>query len=54
MRQAGQIVAEVLAGMRESVAPGMTTADLEAVAAGIIVDKHGAIPSSKGIAASRG
>ena len=48
MREAGRIVAQVLASVRESVAPGMTTADLEAIAEGIIVDTHGAIPSFKG------
>jgi methionyl aminopeptidase len=48
MREAGRIVAEVLAEIRETVAPGITTADLEAVAERIIVDKHGAIPSFKG------
>jgi methionyl aminopeptidase len=48
MRQAGRIVAEVLDRIRETAAPGMTTADLEAVAGQIIVDKHGAIPSFKG------
>jgi methionyl aminopeptidase len=47
MREAGRIVAEVLAEIRETVAPGMTTADLEAVAGRIIVDKHKAIPSFK-------
>jgi len=48
MRQAGGIVAEVLAGIREAISPGMTTADLETIAGRIIVDKHGAIPSFKG------
>jgi len=48
MRQAGGIVAEVLAEIREAVSPGMTTADLEEIAGRIIVDKHGAIPSFKG------
>jgi len=48
MRQAGAIVAEVLAEIREATSPGMTTADLEAIAGRIIVDKHGAIPSFKG------
>jgi len=48
MRQAGRIVAEVLAEIRAAVAPGVTTADLEAIAGHIIVDKHGAIPSFKG------
>ncbi len=48
MRQAGGIVAEVLAEVREAVSPGMTTADLDAIAGRIIVDMHGAIPSFKG------
>lgn len=48
MREAGRIVAEVLAEIREAVVPGVTTADLEAVAERIIVDKHAAIPSFKG------
>ena len=48
MRQAGAIVAEVLAEIGKAVSPGMTTADLEAIAGRIIVDKHGAIPSFKG------
>ncbi|MFN2164952.1 MAG: M24 family metallopeptidase, partial [Anaerolineae bacterium] len=48
MRQAGRIVAQVLAEIRDAVAPGVTTADLEAIAGRIIVDEHGAIPSFKG------
>lgn len=48
MREAGRIVAEVLAEIQEAVAPGMITADLEAIAARIIVEKHGAVPSFKG------
>src|SRR5512136_740717 len=48
MREAGRIVAEVLAEIQEAVAPGMTTATLEAIADRIIVDKYGAIPSFKG------
>jgi len=48
MREAGRIVAEVLAEIRAAVAPGVTTADLEAIAGRIIVDEHGAIPSFKG------
>ena len=48
MREAGRIVAEVLARIGEAVAPGVTTADLEAVAGQIIVDKHRAVPSFKG------
>ena len=48
MREAGRIVAEVLSGIRQAVEPGITTADLEAVADRIIVGKYGAIPSFKG------
>lgn len=48
MREAGRIVAEVLSEIRETVSPGVTTADLEAVADRIIVGKYGAIPSFKG------
>lgn len=48
MREAGQIVAEVLAEIRAAVAPGITTADLEGIAGSIIVGKYQAIPSFKG------
>ena len=48
MRQAGRIVAEVLDAIRRSVAPGMTTLDLEEIAGEIIVGKYQAIPSFKG------
>jgi methionyl aminopeptidase len=48
MREAGRVVAEVLAEIRETVAPGVATADLEAVADRIIVGKYQAIPSFKG------
>jgi methionyl aminopeptidase len=48
MREAGRIVAQVLAEIRTAVEPGMTTADLEAIADRIIVQEHGAIPSFKG------
>jgi methionyl aminopeptidase len=48
MREAGRIVAEVLAEVQETAAPGITTADLEAIAEKIVVDKYGAIPSFKG------
>lgn len=48
MREAGRIVAEVLAEIEEAVAPGMATAELDAIAERIIVEKHGAIPSFKG------
>jgi methionyl aminopeptidase len=48
MREAGRVVAEVLAAIREAVAPDATTADLEAIAEEIIVGRYGAIPSFKG------
>jgi methionyl aminopeptidase len=48
MREAGRIVAEVLAEIKEAVSPGVTTADLEAIADRIIVAKYAAIPSFKG------
>jgi methionyl aminopeptidase len=48
MREAGRIVAEVLARIEEAIAPGLTTADLEGIAERVIVAKHGAIPSFKG------
>ena len=48
MREAGRIVAEVLAGIREAVVPGISTGELEAIADEIIVGKYQAIPSFKG------
>ncbi|MFC2037720.1 type I methionyl aminopeptidase [Chloroflexota bacterium] len=48
MREAGRIVAEVLAGIQRAAAPGITTVDLEKIADEIIVGKYGAIPSFKG------
>ncbi|WP_127132300.1 type I methionyl aminopeptidase [Georgenia sp. SYP-B2076] len=36
MRRAGLVVADIHAALREAVAPGMTTADLDAVSAGVI------------------
>jgi methionyl aminopeptidase len=48
MREAGRIVAEVLAEIQEAVVPGMTTGELEAIANRIIVGKYGATPSFKG------
>lgn len=48
MREAGRIVAEVLARVREVVTPGITTLDLERIADEIIVGKYGAVPSFKG------
>ena len=47
MRQAGRIVAEVLEMMRERVAPGVTTMELNRLAEEVIRG-HGAIPSFKG------
>lgn len=47
MRKAGRIVAKVLACLREKVAPGVTTAELDALAHQIIVG-YGAKPSFKG------
>lgn len=48
MREAGRIVAEVLERLRDVVAPGITTGDLERIAGEIIVGQYGAIPSFKG------
>ena len=47
MRQAGQIVAEVLERMRKWVAPGVVTAELDALAEESIRNRN-AIPSFKG------
>ncbi len=47
MRQAGKIVAEVLALLGEHVMPGATTAELDALAEAE-VKKRGAVPSFKG------
>jgi methionyl aminopeptidase len=47
MRQAGRIVAEVLATMREKGRPGVSTAELDAVAEEIITG-YQAIPAFKG------
>ena len=47
MRAAGLVVAKALATMRAAVAPGVTTADLDALAEGVIRDA-GAVPSFKG------
>ena len=41
MRRAGRVVAEVLAGMREWVAPGVTTAELNDRAEALIVGRGG-------------
>lgn len=47
MRAAGLVVAAALARMREAVAPGVSTADLDAIAESVIREA-GAIPSFKG------
>jgi methionyl aminopeptidase len=47
MRRAGRVVAETLAILRSAVRPGVTTADLDAIAAREI-GARGAIPSFKG------
>jgi methionyl aminopeptidase len=47
MRRAARIVAQVLQVMRERVAPGVTTAELDEWA-GAVIRKHNAIPSFKG------
>jgi methionyl aminopeptidase len=47
MRQAGRIVAEVLAAMRDNAGPGVSTAELDAVAEEIIT-RNQAVPSFKG------
>jgi methionyl aminopeptidase len=47
MRAAGLVVAAALQRMREAVAPGVSTADLDAIAEAVIRDA-GAVPSFKG------
>jgi methionyl aminopeptidase len=47
MRAAGLVVAAALARMRDAVAPGVSTADLDAIAESVIRDA-GAVPSFKG------
>jgi methionyl aminopeptidase len=47
MRAAGLVVAASLARMREAVAPGVSTADLDAIAEAVIREA-GAVPSFKG------
>lgn len=47
MREAGRIVAEVLAMLQERLRPGMTTAELDRLAEALI-RKRGAVPSFKG------
>ncbi|MDW8408449.1 MAG: M24 family metallopeptidase, partial [Anaerolineae bacterium] len=47
MRQAGRIVATVLAEVRERVRPGVSLIELDQLADEVI-RKHGAVPSFKG------
>ena len=47
MRAAGRLVGRVLTALSEQVQPGVTTADLDALAEGLIADA-GAIPAFKG------
>lgn len=47
MRAAGRLVGQVLTALAAKVAPGVTTADLDALAEGMIVDA-GATPAFKG------
>ena len=47
MRRAGLVVADTLAAVREAARPGMTSADLDAVAAKVIAEA-GATPSFLG------
>lgn len=48
MRVAGLVVADALAAVREAVRPGVTTAELDAVAAEVI-EAAGAVPSFVGV-----
>jgi len=47
MREAGRIVARVHEALKEAIRPGVTTAELDALAERII-RQHGAVPSFKG------
>jgi len=47
MREAGLVVARALAAVREAVRPGLTTADLDSVAAEVVA-RAGATPSFRG------
>lgn len=48
MRAAGLVVADALGAVREAARPGVTTAELDAVAAAVIADA-GAVPSFVGV-----
>src|SRR3990170_8448273 len=47
MRKAGRIVAETLALLQQKIRPGITTAELDALAESAAT-RHGAVPSFKG------
>ncbi len=47
MREAGRIVARALIAMREAIRPGITTAELDRIARGVI-EQHNAIPTFLG------
>lgn len=49
MAQGGRILGQTLARLRDSVRPGVTTADLDAIADGFIRDHEGAAPAFKGL-----
>ncbi|WP_026369894.1 type I methionyl aminopeptidase [Kallotenue papyrolyticum] len=53
LRDAGRLVAETFAMLREHVVPGVTTADLDRLAEEFI-RRHGALPIYKGYGAQRG
>lgn len=53
MREAGQIVALALQAVREHIAPGVTTAELDAVAEDLI-RSHGATPTFMGVTQYKG
>lgn len=48
LKRAGAVVADALAGMRARVAPGVTTGDLDDVAA-VIIERHGANPAPRAV-----
>jgi methionyl aminopeptidase len=49
MAQGGRILGAALAKLRETVRPGVSTADLDAVAETFIRDHEGAVPAFKGL-----
>ncbi len=53
MREAGRIVALALQAVRESIVPGVTTAELDAIAEGVI-RSHGATPTFQGVVQHKG